>query len=118
MSTQPDSDSKSTPAIRMWRHPEQPQIRVPYRSAAVVALMSMGVADYDVIGEAVGLTADEVQEIDMAEEATIRALCGAGIPLGEYFRLQTKVRCPRCSARTTIAPCAKCVSDAARLAGA
>ena len=93
---------------RPWRHPTQRGIKVPYAAAAAISLMEMGITDYDRIGAAVGLHADEVERIDMAEDKAIRQLCLAGVPYGHYFTLESVIRCPKCSGMITLAPCVAC----------
>jgi hypothetical protein len=70
--------------------------------------MAMGVSEYAVIAEAVGLTVDEVMEIDSAEDSLVRELAVSGIPSGEFFRLDQRVRCPKCQAKVDFAPCLLC----------
>ena len=70
--------------------------------------MEMGIADYSVIARAVGLTVEEVERINMAEDPSVRQLAVVGIPAGEFFRLDDRVRCPKCQARLSLAPCLAC----------
>jgi len=70
--------------------------------------MEMGVSDYSVIAGAVGLTVEEVERVDMAEDPSVRQLAVAGIPAGEFFRLDSRLRCPKCQANLSIAPCLAC----------
>jgi len=72
--------------------------------------MEMGVSEYSVIANAVGLTVEEVERVDMAEEPTVRLLALARIPISESFKLDNYVRCPKCEARVGIAPCVACRS--------
>ena len=58
---------KRTPKGRPWRHPLNGAIEVPYRVAAAVAVMEMGISEYGVIAEAVGLTVEDVRRIEKAE---------------------------------------------------
>jgi len=95
---------------KLWRHPLQRHIEVPYRIAAAIAVMEMGVSEYSVIANAVGLTVEEVERVDMAEEPTVRLLALARIPISESFKLDNYVRCPKCEARVGIAPCVACRS--------
>jgi hypothetical protein len=83
-------------------------VKVPRRTAAALALMQIGVRDYAMIAAAVGLTEREIRRIDMAEDPLVRELGVHGIPLGEYFHLRSRVRCPRCLAWITVAPCVTC----------
>jgi len=83
-------------------------LRVPRRTAAVLALIETGITDYEVLSKAVGLSVDEVFQIDMAQDPEIRRLGIDGLPSGEYFRLRNRVRCPKCSAWLTVAPCVAC----------
>jgi hypothetical protein len=85
-----------------------PAIEVPYRVAAAIAVMEMGISEYRVIAEAVGLTTAEVRDIDAAKDSSVRQLAVAGIPMGEFFKLDHRVRCPRCQAKVEIAPCVTC----------
>lgn len=93
---------------RAWRHPAIRSLAVPYRAAAAVALLDMGVRDYATIAQAVGLSIADVERIETAEDRPIRDLCSARIPFGTYFKLDAKVRCPKCSAWIVIAPCIAC----------
>jgi len=102
--------SKRKEPTRTWRHPSQRSIEVPYATAKVVALMQMGIRDYAVIAGAVALTVQDVRRIDLAEEGSVRQLGVLGIPHGVYFRLQEKVRCPKCSALLNMVPCIACDS--------
>jgi len=93
---------------RLWRHPLERSIEVPYRIAAAIAVMEMGVSEYSVIANAVGLTVEEVERVDMVEDSAVRQLALARIPVGESFKLANYVRCPRCQARVRLAPCVAC----------
>ena len=94
----------------LWRHPLEHCIRVPYRIAAAIAVMEMGIREYSVIAKAVGLTVEEVERVDMVEDSAVRQLALAGIPVGESFKLDFRVRCPKCHAKVRIAPCIACRS--------
>ena len=94
----------------LWRHPLQHCIRVPYRIAAAIAVMEMGISEYSVIARAVGLTVEEVERVDMVEDSAVRQLALAGIPVGESFKLDNHVRCPKCQAKVGLAPCIACHS--------
>jgi hypothetical protein len=95
---------------RLWRHPFKHCIRVPYRIAAAIAVIEMGISEYSVIARAVGLTVEEVERVDMAEDASVRQLIVARIPIGESFKLDNRVRCPKCHAKVRLAPCVACHS--------
>jgi hypothetical protein len=95
---------------KSWQHPLNRHVRVPYRIAATTAVMEMGIPDYAVIAEAVGLTVEEVRRIDSAEDSSVRQLAVAGIPVGEFFKLVARVRCPRCGNDVGVAPCVGCCS--------
>ena len=99
---------RRNPRDRLWQHPRKLQIQVPYRVAAAIAVMEMGISDYSVIAGAVGLTVEEVERVDMAEDPSVRQLAVVGIPPGEFFRLDDRVRCPKCQAKLSIAPCLAC----------
>lgn len=98
------------PAARKkdWRHPIKRDLVVPYQAAAVIALMEMGLSDYAAIADAVGLSVEEVARIEGAQDRAVRQLCVERIPIGQYFKLRTLIRCPRCSARISMAPCIAC----------
>jgi len=91
-----------------WRHPLKRCIEVPYRVAAAIAVMEMGISEYAVIAEAVGLTVEEVRTIDAAEDSSVRQLAVARIPLGEWFKLDKHLRCPKCHAELNLVPCIAC----------
>jgi len=95
---------------RPWRHPLKPYIKVPYRVAAAVAVMEMGISDYSVIADAVGLTIEEIERVDMVEDPAVRQLALARIPVGESFKLSRRLRCPKCQAKVGLAPCIACQS--------
>jgi len=95
---------------KLWRHPLERHIEVPYRIAAAIAVMEMGVSEYSVIASAVGLTVEEVERVDMAEDSAVRQLALTRIPVGESFKLDNYVRCPKCEAEVGIAPCIACRS--------
>lgn len=82
--------------------------KVPRRTAAVMALMHTGISDHAQIASAVGLTTREVLRIDLSRDPHIRRLGVDGIPPGEFFHLRRSVRCPRCAAWITVAPCVTC----------
>ncbi len=93
---------------RRWRHPLKRHIEVPYRIAAAIAVMEMGVSEYAAIATAVGLTVEEVKRVDMVEDLPVRQLVVARIPVGESFKLDNRIRCPKCRAKVGIAPCVAC----------
>lgn len=99
---------KGIRARKPWRHPLDRAVEVPYPVAAAIALMEMGISEYRLIAEAVGLTEAEVRGIDTAEDALVRQLAVAGIPISEFFKLDCRVRCPKCQAMVVIAPCVSC----------
>ena len=96
---------------KLWRHPLKRYIQVPYRIAAAIAVMEMGISEYSVIARAVGLTVEEVERVDMAEDSSVRQLAVARIPVGESFKLDSYVRCPKCQAEVGLAPCVACRSS-------
>lgn len=106
----------STPAAKrnrrnkLWRHPLQRSIEVPYRVAAAIAVMEMGISEYSVIAKAVGLSVEEVERVDRVEDASVRQLALAKIPIDVSFKLDNRVRCPRCQAEVGLAPCVACRS--------
>ena len=73
--------------------------------------MEMGICEYSVIAGAVGLTVEEVERVDMVEDLAVRQLALAGIPVGESFKLDNRVRCPKCQAKVGLAPCIACHSS-------
>jgi hypothetical protein len=96
---------------KLWRHPFMRSIELPYRIAAAVALMEMGISEYSVIARAAGLTVEEVERVDMAEDSSVRQLAVTRIPVGESFKLEDYVRCPKCQAEVGLAPCVACRSS-------
>ena len=92
----------------LWTHPRKPWLRLRRKVCAVLAVIQMGIRDHARIAVAVGLTADEVAEIDAAEDEAIRELVLEGIPAGEFFALAKEIRCPICGGRLTLAPCVTC----------
>ena len=89
---------------QMW----QRQVPVPKKTAAVLALIQMGVTSYTEIARAVGLSVDEVARIDAAEDKAVRQLATGGFPKGTYVRLQRKTRCPKCNSLVNLVPCVAC----------
>ena len=96
---------------KLWRHPFKRCIELPYRIAAAIAVMEMGISEYSVIARAVGLTVEEVERVDMAEDSSVRQFAAARIPVGESFKLDNYVRCPKCQAEVGFAPCIACRSS-------
>ncbi|MBN2293605.1 MAG: hypothetical protein JXM70_14340 [Pirellulales bacterium] len=96
---------------KLWRHPFKRRILVPYRIAMAIAVMEMGISEYSVIARAVGLTAKEVERVDIADDTSVRQLALARIPAGVYFKLDHFVRCPKCLGDVRIAPCVACRSS-------
>jgi hypothetical protein len=88
--------------------------RVPRRVAAVIAVMEMGITDYSKIARAVGISVQEVQRIDRADDPLVRKLAGRRRQTRQYFTLARAIRCPKCSAKVTIAPCVACDSRTAQ----
>jgi hypothetical protein len=72
--------------------------------------MEMGITEYAVIAGAVGLTVEEVERVDMAEDSVVRQLVVARIPAGEALKLDDFIRCPKCHAKVRLAPCVACRS--------
>lgn len=70
--------------------------------------MEMGIREYSVIARAVGLTVEEIERIDMAIDRSVRRLALIGIPIDAAFKLEARVRCPRCQADVGLAPCIAC----------
>ncbi len=108
---------RPTQGGRSWRNPTVPNVVLPYNVAAVIAVMQMGIIDNAVIAAAVGLDIERVEQIDAAEDSTIRRLAVEGIPSGEYFKLRTHVRCPRCNWLVRTAPCVACTQRCLDTAG-
>ena len=95
---------------RLWRHPLKRSIEVPYRVAAAIAVMEMGITEYSVIADAVGLSIEEVERVDCVEDTSVRQLALRRIPIDVLFKLENHVRCPRCQAEVALAPCVACRS--------
>ena len=104
----PRPPRETAPKRKSWRHPTKRDLVVPYQAAAVIALMEMGLSDYATIADAVGLSVAEVESIEAAQDRAVRQLCVERIPIGQYFKLRTLIRCPRCSARISVVPCIAC----------
>ena len=83
---------------------------VPRRLATVIAVMEMGVSDYNAIARAVGLTVDEVKRIDKAEDGRIRSAASKGTPKGTFLPLNKSMRCPQCRQLITLVPCVACAN--------
>ena len=106
-----DLNHQPTQGGGSWRHPTVPDVVLPYNVAAVIAVMQMGIMDHAVIAAAVGLDIERVEQIDAAEDSTIRRLAVEGIPCSARFKLRTHVRCPRCNWRVQTAPCIACTQQ-------
>lgn len=85
-----------------------PKNQLPRRAPTVIALMEMGVLDFDEIATATGLSVDDVKEIESAEDRKIRRIASQGTPAGTYLPLTKPVRCPTCNGMITMAPCVAC----------
>ena len=70
--------------------------------------MEMGISEYSVIADAVGLSVEEIERVDMVEDPAVRQLALAGIPVGESFKLRRRLRCPKCQAKVGLVPCIAC----------
>ncbi len=103
-----DLNHQPTQGGGSWRHATVPDVVLPYNVVGVIAVMQMGILDHAVIAAAVGLDIETVEQIDAAEDSTIRRLAVKGIPRGEHFKLRTHVRSPRCNWRVRTAPCVAC----------
>jgi hypothetical protein len=57
-----------------WQHPLYHAIEFPYQVAAAIAVMEMGISEYGVIAEAVGLTVAELKVIGTAADTKIRQI--------------------------------------------
>ena len=79
-------------------------------TAAALALMAMGFGDYAQIARAAGLSVNDVKRIDLSDDQGIRQLGVVGMPFGEYFKLKSGVRCPRCNSSIQVVPCVACAS--------
>jgi hypothetical protein len=93
---------------KAWKHPIYRDIIVPRRVAVAIAIMEMGVSDYEEIATAVGLTEEAVEEIDSVEDTEIRRLACVGIPYGVYFNIDKPLRCPKCQCMINLVPCVSC----------
>ena len=98
--------SEPTPPKKHRKTPLSPA--VASRASVVIALMEMGLSDYDKIADAVGLTSADIRRIDMAEDAKIRRLATQGTPEGTYYTLRRPIRCPGCDGKVTLVPCVVC----------
>ena len=93
---------------RLWRHPTNHDIELPSQVAAAVVLMSMGVTDFSEIASLVGLSVEDVQSVDDAEDPNVRKLAAEGVLDGGQFKLRGSVRCPKCHANVSTVPCVTC----------
>ena len=82
--------------------------RIPLKTIAAVALMRSGLRDHAEIARAVGLTDQQVAQIDLADSPAVRQLALEGIPEEFSYRLRAVVRCPHCHCRINVAPCMTC----------
>lgn len=93
---------------RIWRHPDDRAITLPYESAAALAVMAAGVSDYQVIADAVGMTRKEVRQLDNSQDQSVKRLVVNGLPEGQFFKLRERLRCPKCGAPIILVPCVSC----------
>ena len=84
------------------------KLPVSRQVAAAIVLMQSGVSDFALIASAVGLTQEEVERIDTAEDSHVRRLAVSGVPDDFVFRLRTSVACPSCGRRIYLIPCLAC----------
>jgi hypothetical protein len=78
------------------------------RAGAVIALMQTGVMDYATIARATGLSEEEIERIDAAQEDHIRQLAVQGTARDVYYHLRCKITCPRCGSIIYLVPCVAC----------
>ena len=81
---------------------------LPLRSEAALAVMQMGITDYGLIATAVGIPEEEVARIDHSEDERIRRLAVHGVDPAKRYHLVRPLRCPKCRARISVAPCLIC----------
>jgi hypothetical protein len=86
--------------------------KLPLRVEAAVALMQMGISDYAQIASCVGMTEEQVQQIDLSDDKRIRRLALDGVSPEKRYRLVHPLRCPKCRGRITVAPCLVCSGPA------
>jgi hypothetical protein len=82
--------------------------KLPLRVETALAVMQMGVSDYTTIATSVGLTEQEVEQIDLSDDRRIRRLGIRGVSPEKQYRLLRPLRCPKCRGLTTVAPCLVC----------
>ena len=82
--------------------PVSPQV------AAAIVLMQSGISDLSLVAAAVGLTRDEVERIDAADDPGVRKIASQGTPEEFVFRLRHNVTCPMCGSRIYLVPCMSC----------
>lgn len=81
---------------------------LPTRVEAALAVMQMGIKDYDTIAATVGIAREDVSEIDHSQDQRIRRLAVEGLDPDKRFHLVRPLRCPKCRSRITVAPCLTC----------
>lgn len=82
--------------------------QLPRNVEATLAVMQMGVSDYATIATSLGISEKEVAAIDLSDDVRIRRMAINGVPAEKRFRLLKPLRCPKCRARITVAPCLAC----------
>lgn len=92
----------------MPSHTSSAALPVSRGVAAAVTLMCSGISNLSLIAAAVGLTPEEVERIDAADDPEVRRLAVRGIPDNFIFRLRVKVTCPTCGSRIYLVPCVSC----------
>ena len=113
MIDRPDFSAGSSPykhrsKSRSRRNSLDEALGISRKTAATLAVMQLGITDYDAIATAAGITVDEVKEIDSAEDISVRWLAAGGIPHGIFFNLRKKIFCPACGTWITVVPCVAC----------
>ncbi len=75
---------------------------------AAIELMLRGVSDLQRIASVVGLTIEEVRDLESADDPRVRKLVLEGLPLEFVFRLRSATVCPGCGSRIYLVPCMTC----------
>ncbi len=82
--------------------------RLAKKSKAAIALMRGGITDPALIARAVGLSVEEVQAIESADDPRARWYAIWGFDDEFTHRLQEQIKCPRCGCRINLVPCVNC----------
>jgi hypothetical protein len=78
------------------------------KAMAVVAMLQSGYDDLGLIADSLGMTINEVEAIESAEDQRVRRLLREGLPQGFLYRIHRAVKCRICGGKINLVPCVLC----------